>query len=124
MPVFNQYNSNKGISVIPGSTVALFNAETLAAPAVSVVIAPADAGPVGRRAIQFSVDFASAPTASVSIWGSNQYPTTTPVAGVQIGTSITTQHAGMTDTSGFAFYWAQLDSYAAGGALTVSAHVS
>jgi hypothetical protein len=125
MPVFNGSANNLATQVQPGDTVTLFAAsDTLTAPAVSTVIAPVDAGPVERSCITFQAHFASTPTASLTIKGSNFPPTSAgPQNGITIGAAITTQNAAVVDTAGYAFYWASLDSQSAGGAVTVIAHV-
>ncbi len=123
MPVFNGSANNLATQVQPGDTITLF-ADTLAATAVSTVIAPVDGGPISRGAITFQAHFASAPTASLTIKGSNFPPTSAgPQNGITIGTAITTQNGSVTATEAYAFYWASLDSYSAGGVLTVIAHV-
>jgi hypothetical protein len=125
MPVFNGNANNLATQVQSGATVTLFAAtDTLVATNQSIVIAPVDAGPVERSAITFQAHFASAPTASLTIKGSNFAPTASgPQHGITIGTAITTQDASVTATEGYAFYWASLDSQTGGGALTVIAHV-
>jgi hypothetical protein len=124
MPVFNGSANNLATQVQPGDTITLFAGETLTAPAVSFVIAPVDAGPVCRNAITFQAHFASTPTASLTIKGSNFPPTASgPQHGITVGTAITTQDGSVTATEGYAFYWVSLDSQSGGGALTVIAHV-
>lgn len=125
MPIFNGSANNLATQVQSGDTVTLFAAsDSLTAPAVSTVIAPVDAGPVQRSAITFQAHFATSPTASLTIKGSNFPPTSSgPQHGVTIGTAITTQDASVTATEAYAFYWASLDSQSAGGAVTVIAHV-
>ena len=125
MPIFNGSANNLAIQVQSGDTVTLFAAsDSLTAPGVSTVIAPVDAGPVQRSAITFQAHFASAPTASLTIKGSNFPPTSSgPQHGITIGTAITTQDASVTATEAYAFYWTSLDSQSAGGAVTVIAHV-
>jgi hypothetical protein len=124
MPIFNGNANNLATQVQSGDTVPLFAAtDSLTAPAVSTVIAPVDGGPVQRSAITFQAHFATTPTASLTIKGSNFSPTASGVQhGITIGT-ITTQDASVTDTGAYAFYWASLDSQTGGGALTVIAHI-
>jgi len=122
MPLFAGFGP-LSVQVGSGTTIPLFNAETLTAPATSPVIAPVDAGPVERNAITFEATWATAPTASLSIFGSNVAPT---VAGPQAGVSLAimaAQNGSYTDTNGYAFYWAVLASQSAGGAVSVIAHV-
>lgn len=125
MPLFNGNANNLATQVQPGDTITLFAAtDTLTAPAISTVIAPVDGGPVEREAITFQAHFASSPTASLTIKGSNFAPTSAnPQHGITVGTAITTQDASVTATEAYAFYWASLDSQSGGGALTVIAHV-
>jgi hypothetical protein len=124
MPLFNQFGPLT-VQVGPGTTITLFDpvADSLTAPAISKVICPVDAGPVGRHGISFTISFAAAPTAVVELFGSNTPPTTIPQGGVLLYTSTNTQNDNYTDNSSFAYYWAELVSESAGGALSVIAHV-
>ena len=125
MPKFNGNQLGLGTTVYPGDTIALFAAaDTLAAGNNSIVIAPGDAGGVNRNVITFALNFAAAPTAVVKIFASNTYPTTAgPQNGVLLYTSTNLQADNYTDNLGFAFYWAQLVSQSAGGALNLTAHI-
>ena len=113
-------------AVSSGDTVTLFAAaDSLVAGSQSVVIAPADSGPVPRGLITFQANFASAPTAVVEIFGSNTPPTAAgPQNGVVLTTFTNAQASNYTDNLAFAFYWAQLVSQSGGGALTLTAHLN
>lgn len=98
--------------------------DTLAAGNNSQIIAIGTAGPVPRGVMTFQGDFASAPTAQWIIYGSNTQPTSAgPQNGVALYTSSNKQHDNYTDNLAFIFYWAQLVSQSAGGALTLTVHV-
>lgn len=114
MPQFNGFQSSPYVSMVPGESIALFNVEAVAAGYVSQVICRAGI-PSGDGAITFDSSFASAPTASVTILGSNFTPTPAgPQNGIVLAT-ITTQNTFYTDTNRFAYYWAVVNSYSAGG---------
>ena len=124
MPAFNAAVPGAR-AVSPGETYQLFAAETVAANATSVVIAPAGPDAWTRGIISFQQHFASGPTAVVVIYGSNDAPTSSgPTNGQVLQTFTNTQDASLSDNSGFAFYWAVVSGYSAGGKLTVSAHVA
>jgi len=125
MPIFNDFGP-LAIQAAGGDTINLFTASDVVAPGNnSRVIALLDAGPDSRQAISFQIVFATAPTAVVEIFGSNFPPTSAgPVNGIVLFTSTNTQNASYTDNSSFRFYWAQLVSQTAGGALQVLAHVN
>jgi hypothetical protein len=125
MPLFNGNANVLATAVYPGDVIPLFNAETLTAPATSTVISLGGAAPFGIHQVSFQVQFASSPTASVAIFGSNIAPTSSgPTDGVAVGTAVTTQSAVVTTTAIFEFYWAVLASQSGGGALSVIAYVS
>lgn len=102
----------------PGDALALFNAESPAAPQASIAFERA-MGPGGvDGGTTFSVVFAAAPTDSLVIQGSNadveaQYQT--------LFTSTNKQFDLYTDTGRWAFYRAKLVTQSAGGAVTVVA---
>ncbi len=128
MPLYNPWLTSVGVQVASGDTITLFSAtDTLAAGSTSIVISPADAGPVQRTAITFQGNFANSPTAVYEIFGSNTPPTQgsggAPQNGVLLYTSTNELADNYTDNLGFRFYWAQLISQSAGGALTLTAHV-
>jgi hypothetical protein len=105
----------------PGDVVTMFAAtDTLTAPATSIQIAPGQAGAQQVRLLVFTIDFASAPTDSLTIQGSNSI--TGPWR--TLYTSTSTQHDQYADQSGYAFYQAVLASQSAGGACTVIAKAS
>lgn len=124
MPTFNG-NGPLAVSVCSGSDVTLFDAaETLTAPATSRVLAPVDSGPVPRGGITFTSSFAVVATAVIKVYGSNTPPTSAgPQNGTLLYTSTNLQADNYTDNLSFAFYWAQLVSYSAGGALSLIAHI-
>ena len=121
MPVFNGLQGIPYTDLRPGDSLALFDAETRAGGDVSTVIARGESPSGSDQGITFQVHFASSPTASLTIKGSNVTPTSSgPQNGVTLKT-VTTQDDSYTDTARWAFYWASLDSYSAGDALTVIA---
>lgn len=125
MPTFNS-NGPLSVSVCSGSDVVLFDpvADALTAPATSRVLAPVDSGPVQRAGITFQWSFAASPTAVVEVFGSNTPPTAAgPQNGVILYTSTNKQADNYTDNLSFAFYWQQIVSQSAGGALSSIAHV-
>lgn len=123
MPVFNA-NDRLTYSISIGDSINLFNAETLTAPANSIVVCIVQAGPGVRGVRQFASSFASSPTAVVKIYGSNTAPTAAgpDPNGFLLFTSTSTQFDQYVDDNGFIFYWAQLASQSGGGAVTVSMH--
>jgi hypothetical protein len=125
MPIFAG-NGPLAVSVCSGTQITLFDAvaDSLTAPATSRVIAPVDSGPVQRGGITFQTQFASSPTAVVTIYGSNTPPTSVgPQNGVSLFTSTNKQADNYTDNLSFAFYWAVLTSQSGGGALSLIAHI-
>ena len=106
------------------TTINLLN-EVPVANETSIVIAPVDSAPHGRRRISFTGQFAAAPTATILLYGSNTYPTTAgPQNGQLLATWTNTQTNSQVDESGLAFYWAVVSAYSAGGNLILTAHVS
>jgi hypothetical protein len=107
------------VAIMPGDPAyALFNAETVAANSVSQQITRAYTSAVDSNAITFALNFASSPTAVVTIQGANQ-----DVAAdyVILHTSSNLQADNYTDTSAWKFYRVSVTSYSGGGALTVTA---
>lgn len=125
MPAFNGNANILATLVSPGDTISLFAAtDTLTAPVNSFVLSVNDSAPFGRDLITFQGNFASSPTAVWEVYGSNTYPTSSaPQNGVLLYTSTNKQADNYTDNLAFAFYWAELVSQSAGGALTLTAHV-
>ena len=123
MPAFNQYGPLT-VQVGRGTTLYMIDPvkDVISGAFTSIVKAPCDAGPVDRYSLQFTIDWAVAPTAVVEIFGSNTYPTTTPQNGQILYTSTSKQHDAYTDITAYAFYWVQVISYSAGGALAVISH--
>ena len=112
------YASIPATALQPGDALALFSAETLTAPQASIAIARAQ-GPGGvDGGVTFSMQFAAAPTSSLTIQGANQ---DIEAAYQTIATSTNKQQDVYTDTGRWAFYRARLASQSAGGALTVIA---
>lgn len=119
MPNYNVPQSGGQLtSLIPGDQVFyLFKAETLVAPQASVAFSRGAAPGTETPALMvFTISFASAPTATVSIQGSNE-DIDSQYQDLQTGT---TQLWSYSDLGGFAFYRAKLETYSAGGALTVT----
>lgn len=114
------------IALYSGDTYALFSSsDTLSAPAYSqVVTLGPSAGLQPRGIATFTIDFATSPTDSLIIYGSNTQPTSTAAQnGRALYTSTNTQHDSYTDNLAFTFYWAELASQSGGGAVTVTVHV-
>lgn len=105
-----------------GESVALWVNESPAAGTNSIVITKGP-NPGASDNITFQLDFASSPTASITIQGSNFVPTTAPQNGLVLAT-VTTINASYTDTNNFAFYWANVTSVSAGEPLTLLAQRS
>jgi len=111
------------VALQPGDIYLLFNAESPTAPQASIPFATGyNPGGGSCPPIVFTAEWASTPTAVVSIYGSNKAPAAdyhasdwTPSA---LGT-ISTQSGYYADAGGFAFYLAVLTSQSAGGAVTV-----
>jgi hypothetical protein len=123
MPLFNGFANNLATAVYCGDRITMFAAETLTAPATSIVIAIGSAA-VAVTEITFQSHFATSPTASLAVYGSNYYPTSSgPTNGLLQGT-ITTQDASVTVQSIYEFYWCVLNSQSGGGALSLIAMVS
>jgi hypothetical protein len=122
MPLFNTAFPN-ATALSVGDTFNLFSADTVASNSLSPVIAVGPSGPIAENIKTWQVNWASAPTANVLIYGSNVPPTTAGPQNGQLLYTMTTQSASQSDNSAFAFYWAQVTAYSAGGALTVSVHV-
>jgi len=113
MPV---YGSLGPTAIVPGDNYVLFNGtETPASGTKSIAIARAE-GAHDTGVMTFTVQFASSPTATVSIEASNvdadaSYQTIYAGAG--------TQQDYYADLGGFAFYRANLSAYTSGGMPTV-----
>jgi hypothetical protein len=98
----------------------LFNAEVLTAPQASVAFSRANA-PGAQTTYTFSIDYASAPTAVMTIQGSN---TDVDADYVTLYTSTSIQHDFWTDTGAWKYYRAALVSQSGGGAVTVKVHAA
>ena len=110
-------NQGLNLSVInPGESIYLFNAESPAAPQASVAFCRG-VGPMETPAgLVFTIKFATAPTDSLVIQGSNtdldgDYQT--------LFTSTNKQYDYYADIGEFLFYRAKLVSQSGGGAVTV-----
>jgi hypothetical protein len=106
-----------------GGLIPLFApSDSLTAPVNSRVVVVSQSGPTVRGVRQFQIGFASAPTAVVKIFGSNNPPTSAgpDPNGFLLYTSTNLQNDQYEDASAFSYYWAQLASQSAGGALTVT----
>lgn len=125
MPPFNGAANSLTTTAGPGDSPALFaTSDSVTAPVFSRVIAIYRAAPPGVKQVAFQTQFATAPTAVVEIFGSNTPPTSAgPQNGILLYTSTNKQSDSYIDTSGFAFYWAELVSQSGGGALSVQAQV-
>jgi hypothetical protein len=121
MPVFNA-NDRLTYCIPIGDSIDLFAAaDTLTAPADSIVVCIQQPGMQVRGVRQFTINFASSPTDVVKIYGSNIAPTAAGVDpnGFLLYTSTNTQADQYEDGNAFIFYWAHLTSQSGGGALTV-----
>lgn len=96
----------------------LFNAESPTAPQASVAFSRGSYQPADDAGVTFQIIFASAPTASVTIQGSN---VDTAADYVVLFTSTNKQFDSYTDTARFRFYRSAVASQSAGGAITVTA---
>lgn len=119
MPNFNPLLTPPYTDLRIGEQIYLWNAESPAAGANSIVFTRG-LDPGGNKEITFQGDFATAPTATVTIFGSNFPPTSAPVNGISLAT-MTTQNSGYVDTTGYAFYWAQMTTVSAGEPFTLIA---
>lgn len=122
MPTFQGYGP-LSVQGGPGDRFTLFApSDTLVAGSQSRVIAIAHAAPFGVKAQTFQLSFATTPTAVVEIFGSNIPPTVAgpDPNGVLLYTSTNKITDNYTDNLAFEFYWAQLISQSAGGALTLT----
>lgn len=121
MPAFNA-NDRLTYCIPVGDAIDLFAAADVLTPSVnSIVCTIQQPGPGVRGVRQFTINFASSPTAVVKIYGSNTAPTSAGVDpnGFLLYTSTNTQADQYDDGFAYIFYWAQLTSQSGGGALTV-----
>ena len=122
MPTFNG-NGPLTFSMCIGDLYSFFSSsDSLTAPVFSRVACIQQAGPGVRGVRQFAINFASAPTAVVKIFGSNNAPTAAgpDPNGFLLYTSTNTQNDQYEDGAAYQFYWVELVSQSAGGALTVT----
>jgi hypothetical protein len=121
MPGFNG-NGPLTVSIGVGDRIPLFSVkDSLTAPVNSIVASISQSGPTVRGVRQFTINFASAPTAVVEIFGSNNYPSSSgpDPNGFLLYTSTNMQNDQYLDGTAYRFYWAKLVSQSGGGALTV-----
>ena len=119
MPVYGTVTAGNLLptALQPGDSMALFNAESPTAPKASIAFARGyNPGGGATNPIVFTASWATTPTATLNIQGSNvdsdaQYQT--------LGTITNLSPAYYADAGGFAFYRVQLASQSAGGAITV-----
>lgn len=120
MPNFNGLLIPPYTDLRDGEQIFLWNAESPAAAANSIVITRG-MGYDNANGILFQLDFASSPTASVTILGSNFTPPASgPINGITLAT-LTTIDSAYQDTNSYAFYWANIVSVSAGEPLTLIA---
>ena len=120
MPAFNGLLTPPYTDLRIGEQIALWNAESPAAGATSIVITRGLC-PTSDQGILFQCDFTSAPTASFVIYGSNFTPTSAgPVNGVALST-ITAQNTGYQDNNSYTYYWCGVTSVSAGEPVTLIA---
>jgi hypothetical protein len=110
-------------AVAPGDNLVLFNNETVTAPQASIVLNRAMGRGDEDAGISFFIEFASSPTDSLQILGSNKLPAATFALAdwIVLFTSANNQKDAYTDTQRFAYYCAYLVSQSGGGKLTVTA---
>lgn len=120
MPNFNGLQIPPYTDLRLGEQIYLWNNESPAAGANSIVITRGES-PASNRGITFQLDFASAPTASVTIQGSNFTPPASgPINGITLAT-LNTIDSAYNDTGSYAFYWANIVSVSGGEPLTLIA---
>ena len=122
MPAFNA-NDRLTYCIPIGDMIDLFaSTDTLTAPVYSIVTTIQQPGMQVRGVRQFTINFASSPTAVVKIYGSNIAPTSAgpDPNGFLLYTSTNTQADQYEDGFAYIFYWAELVSQSGGGALTVT----
>lgn len=103
--------------LIPGDSMTLFAAETLTAPQASVAFNRGESPSGNDQGCTFQILFATAPTSTLAIQGSNL---DVDADYVTLFTSTSKQQDGYTDTGRWAFYRAKLLTQSAGGAVTVN----
>ena len=128
MPAYGDIPSGVGTTgavptaISPGDTIALFN-ETVVALEASIVVARAVGLSQSDQGITFFIEFASAPTDSLQILGSNKAPAA--VFNLNdwyvLFTSTNKSPDYYTDTGRFLYYCAYEASQSGGGKLTVIA---
>lgn len=119
MPNYGVAQAGGVLTSVPvGEKFTLFNAESVTAPQASVAFNRAPSPSGADQGITFTIDFASSPTASVTIQGSN---TDVDADYLVLATSSNKQHDSYTDTGRFAYYRANVASQSGGGAITVKA---
>lgn len=113
MPVYGVAQAGGALTcVIPGDGYVLFDGTETPGAGVKSVAFSRGMGPgAGPHGMVFTVAFASAPTATVLIQGSN----TDVEADYQTLGSIAAQHGYYADEGRFKFYRANLSAYSAGG---------
>lgn len=118
------YGSQTPIGLFPGDIpYSLFAAETPTAPQASQVIARGPSPSRSDQGITFDIEFASSPTDSLQVLGSNVVPKSSFTSGDwnTLYTSSNKQKDSYTDTARFRFYSVYLASQSGGGAVTVIA---
>lgn len=111
-------------SVEPGNSLILFNNETIAAPPqASIVLARAMGHDDPDSGTTFFIEFATAPTDSLLILGSNKIPAAVFNLNdwITLYTSTNKFQDAYTDTGRLSYYCAYLASQSGGGALLVKA---
>ena len=117
------YGVSPPIGLSPGQQMVLFAGESLTAPQASQVFSRGPSPSLSDQGITFFMQFASSPTRSLLILGSNKLPAATFTSGdwITLATSSNKQVDSYTDTTRYTFYCAYLASQSGGGALTVNA---
>ncbi|MGH9535479.1 MAG: hypothetical protein ACRD2E_11545 [Terriglobales bacterium] len=108
------------LSLLPGETVALFNAESPATGVVSQAVAlPPNVG--GAPAVlSFTVNYTAAPTATLTVLAGDVASAAGLVATTQVSTN--KQNDRVELTTGAAFAAIAMTSYTSGGPVTVTCH--
>lgn len=119
MPLYGVAQAGGVLTAIqPGDSITLFAAETLTAPQASVAFNRGYSPSATDAGTTFQILFASAPTSTLAIQGSNL---DVDADYVTLYTSTSKQQDGYTDIGRWAFYRAKLLTQSGGGAVTVIA---
>ena len=121
MPSYGLPQAGGITALYPGDSLTLFGAETPSAPQASIVFARG-MSPSGDAGTTFQSGFASSPTATLEVLGSNIAPAADFTLGdwAVLYTSTDKPADSYTDLNRFAYYCVYLATQSAGGAVTVA----